>query len=168
MTTSQLKTTDYADFYATYINQLPNDDLLLLLKKSQEDTLNFFRNIPEEKLLFRYAESKWTIKEVLLHLIDTERILTYRALRFARNDATELPGFDQDAFVANSNANEISWEDLLDEYSSVRRSSIFLFKNFSEETLQKNGNGNGNKMTVAAAGFVVVGHEIHHVNVIKE
>jgi hypothetical protein len=126
------------------------------------------RALPEEKLNYRYAEGKWTIKEILAHLIDDERIYTYRALRFARNDMTELPGFDQNAYAPQSGANERTMDDLLEEFAAVRRSTIALFNSFDDRVWTRTGVGSGNVMSVRAAAYHIAGHELRHVNTIKE
>jgi hypothetical protein len=115
-----------------YIGLLPNDGLVLKhLKDSLKTTQVFIQSLPEEKLLYRYAEGKWTIKEVLVHIIDDERIYAYRALRFARNDATELPGFEQEDYARHSGANDRSLKDILKEYAAVRNATITLFRPFA-------------------------------------
>jgi hypothetical protein len=124
--------------------------------------------VPEEKLSYRYAEGKWTIKEIMAHLIDDERIYAYRALRFARNDQTELPGFDQDDYAIESAANERSLDDLLEEFAAVRRSTIALFNSFDERVWTRSGVASGNVMSVRAAAYHIAGHELRHLNIIKE
>jgi hypothetical protein len=126
------------------------------------------RAVPEEKLSYRYAEGKWTIKEIMAHLIDDERIYAYRALRFARNDQTELPGFDQDDYAIESAANERSLDDLLEEFAAVRRSTIALFNSFDERVWTRSGVASGNVMSVRAAAYHIAGHELRHLNIIKE
>lgn len=152
-----------------YIGLLPDDGLVLThLQENLNTTKEFIRSLPEEKLLHRYAEGKWTIKEVLVHIIDDERIYAYRALSFARNDATELPGFEQDDYARNSRANERSIDDILDEFVAVRDSTIALFNGLDEEALGRGGVANGNFVTVRALTYHIAGHEMHHVNLIKE
>jgi uncharacterized damage-inducible protein DinB len=126
------------------------------------------RALPEEKLYYRYAEGKWTIKEILAHLIDDERIYTYRALRYARNDQTELPGFEQDAYAVESGANKRSIDDLLEEFAAVRRSTIALFNSFEDRVMTRVGVASGNVMSVRAAAYHIAGHELRHLNIIKE
>ena len=124
--------------------------------------------LPEALLLFRYAPEKWTIKEIVAHLADDERIYAYRALRFARNDATELPGFDQEAFARHSGANARSIDDLLAELEAVRRSTILLFESLDEPSLDRSGIADGNRSTVRALAYHIAGHEHRHRNVIRE
>jgi len=152
-----------------YIGLLPDDGRVLWrLEENLATTSAYMSALPAEKLTYRYAEGKWTIKEILAHLIDDERIFSYRALRFARNDQTELPGFDQDAYARYSGANERGIEDLLTEFAAVRRSTIALFDSFDDEALLRSGVASGNIMSVRAAAYHIAGHEMRHVNIIKE
>lgn len=160
---------EYAPYTIMYIGLLPDDGLIL---KHLEDNLlattNFIRALPDLKLTYRYAPGKWTIKELLAHIVDDERIYAYRALRFARNDETELPGFDQEAYAVESGANERTLDDILEEFDVVRRATIALFNSFEERVLKRSGLANGNVMSVRAAAYHIAGHELHHVNIIKE
>jgi uncharacterized damage-inducible protein DinB len=165
---SQLDENEYNPHYKHYILELGDVDLFKILTTSFEELLETVKDLPEEKLVFRYDEGKWTIKELLQHLIDTERIMSYRALRFSRNDATELQGFDENWYVDNSNGNDRNFNDLLDEFTCTRRASISLFKSFTNEMLQLSGTANGSDMTVRALGFIIAGHQMHHLKVIKE
>ncbi|WP_232731543.1 DinB family protein [Tenacibaculum sp. SZ-18] len=122
----------------------------------------------KEKENFAYAEGKWTIKELIQHIIDTERVFCYRALSFARNDQQDLPGFDQDLFVVNSVAQQRDYNELLDEMDVLRKGTIQLFKSFTHDDLLKTGTGSGNKISVRALGMVLAGHQQHHLNVVKE
>ncbi|MEK7726872.1 MAG: DinB family protein [candidate division KSB1 bacterium] len=117
--------------------------------------------------MHRYAAGKWTIKETLVHISDDERIYAYRALRFARNDSTELPGFEQDDFARASNANARDLNDILDELATVRNATISLFNSFDEEALLRKGRADGKIMSVRAAAYHIAGHELHHMNIIK-
>lgn len=160
---------EYDPYAIMYINLLPDDGLVLQhLAENAEMMKKFFLSLPKEKWEYRYAPGKWTIKEILLHIIDDERIYAYRALRFARNDATELPGFDQDPFALYSQANDRSIESLIEEYSAVRASTILLFKNLPEEAWMRGGKANDHFVTVRALVYHLAGHELHHWNIIKE
>lgn len=160
---------EYAPYTIMYIGLLPDDGLILKhLEDNLRATTDFLRALPEEKLCYRYADGKWTIKEILAHLIDDERIYAYRALRFARNDQTELPGFEQDAYALESAANERSLDDLLEEFAAVRRSTIALFNSFNDRVLTRSGVASGNVMSVRAAAYHIAGHELRHLNIIKE
>ncbi len=126
------------------------------------------RSLSDENWQYSYAEGKWTPKEILLHTIDTERIFCYRALQIARSENAILPGFDENLFAENSNANERSPEDLINEYRTVRQATTALFESFSEQTMNNTGNANDKPLSVQAAGFIICGHELHHINIIKE
>jgi uncharacterized damage-inducible protein DinB len=160
---------EYAPYTIMYIGLLPDDGLIL---KHLEDnvllTTDFMSSVPESKLTFRYAVDKWTIKEILAHIVDDERIYTYRALRFARNDRTELPGFDQEVYAVESGANERSLDDLLGEFAAVRKATVALFNSFEERVLKRSGLANGSVMSVRAAAYHIAGHELHHLNIVKK
>jgi len=159
---------EYPSFYRPYITALNNHDLIDSMESIHQASLNLFGSYPEDKWDYRYDDGKWNIKELLGHLIDAERIFSTRALRFARNDQTPLPGFEQNDYVPESNVNHRSVPDLLEEWSLLRKATIKLFKNFTEEMLNRQGEASGWPITVMAIGFVTVGHEKHHQNVFKE
>jgi uncharacterized damage-inducible protein DinB len=160
---------EYAPYAIMYIGLLPDDGLVLRhLKDNLQATCDLVRSLPEETLLFRYAPGKWTIKEIIVHISDDERIYAYRALRFARGDKTELPGFEQDDYALASGANERTIDDILEELTTVREATITLFKNLDEAALLRSGVANGNVMSVRAAAYHIAGHEMHHVNIIKD
>lgn len=160
---------EYAPYTMMYIGLLPDDGFVLkYLDENLKATKDFILSLPEEKLLYRYAEGKWTIKEILVHLIDDERIYSYRALRFARNDKTELPGFEQDDYAIHSGANEREIRDILKEFATVRRATISLFESFDRKALLRAGIASGNIMSVRAAAYHIAGHEMRHINIIRE
>ncbi len=161
---------EYAPYFEQYIKLVSKENVSIIeyLEKSQYEFEVLMRYLPKEKHDFAYAEGKWTMKELIQHIIDTERIFCYRALCFARNDKTSLPGFDQDIFVDNDTANERDYYDLLDEMATLRKSSIQLYKSFSEEALLRIGVASENEMSVRALGYLFSGHQIHHLNVVKE
>ena len=158
----------YPTYYQKYIDLIKGENIFDELYKEHFETMELLTSVDEETLQFRYAEGKWTIREITQHIIDTERILTYRALRFSRNDQTILPGFDENIFVANSNANQRDINDMVRELSVVRASTVELFKSFSEDMLDRKGNANGMEVSVRSILFFTLGHEIHHRNVIDE
>lgn len=163
------KNGEFPPYANMYIKLLPNDGQLLnYLQENFITTKKLVDSLTEKQLLFRYAEGKWTIKEVLVHIIDDERIYAYRALRFARNDQTELPGFEQDDFARYSGANERRLSNILEEYEAVRQSTIALFNGLPEDAFLREGVANGNKATVRALAYHIAGHELHHVNILKE
>ncbi|MDQ3191088.1 MAG: DinB family protein [Bacteroidota bacterium] len=155
-------------YFNAYFNLLKEEDLNLCLEKS----LNEITELNIEQLLKLrdkiYAPKKWTIKDILQHLIDTERIMSYRALRFARKDKNEIEGFDEDSFAENTTAKNRTVNDLLEEYILVRKSSVFLFKNFSDQMLKTTGKANGKEISVLALGFIICGHQKHHFNIIEQ
>ena len=130
--------------------------------------IDFFEKIPVDKINHAYAKGKWTIKEVLQHMIDSERVFCYRALRFARKDPTPLPGFDENLFAENAKADQRSWNDLLEEFKAVRKATEFLYSSFDEEQLHAEGISNKHSNYVLAFGYISVGHALHHVKIIKE
>ncbi|HET9796245.1 MAG TPA: DinB family protein [Thermoanaerobaculia bacterium] len=160
---------EYPAYAAVYVDLLPDDGSILdQLSRNAVATRELVGALPEERLAFRYAPGKWTIKEIVAHLSDDERIYGYRALRFARNDATELPGFDQDAFARFSGANARPIDDLLAELEAVRRSTVLLFAGFDDAVLDRSGAADGNRFTVRALAYHIAGHELRHRNVIRE
>jgi hypothetical protein len=166
MTISPPEKTEYAPYYESYIGHVKGDvirmlgDQILIMQ-------NILSDIPEEKEDFTYAEGKWTLKEVIGHIIDTERIMACRALRIARNDSTPLPGFDQDTYVSNGDFNKRTLYDLAHEFGVVRESNIILFKSFDEAALKRKGIANEKEISVRALISIIAGHTIHHLNVIK-
>jgi uncharacterized damage-inducible protein DinB len=160
---------EYPEYASMYIDLLPDDGLVLThLEENFRITKDFILSLPEERLLYRYAPGKWTIKEILVHIIDDERIYSYRALRFARNDNTKLPGFEQDGFTLHSNSNERELKNIFDEYEAVRKATIALFNGLNDEALTREGTADGKKATVRALAYHIAGHELHHINIIKE
>jgi hypothetical protein len=161
---------EYAPYFKNYMQLVSKDDKSIIeyLVASQKEFESLLRNLPKEKHEFSYSEGKWTMKELIQHIIDTERVFCHRALCFARNDKTSLPGFDQDIFVDYANSNARNYYDLLDEMAIVREGSILLFKSFSKEALLRIGIGSGNEMSVRALGYLFSGHQIHHLNIVKE
>jgi hypothetical protein len=165
----QFNKNEFAPFYANYISKA-NNELSIIDGLIQQSILisEFFKSIPSNKLNYRYSNDKWTIKDILLHLIDTERIFAYRALRIARNEKVELPGFNEDSYVVEALANERSLSSLLEEYKMVRNATICLFKSFSENQLARIGVASNNSISVRAIGVIIQGHENHHMEIIKE
>ena len=152
-----------------YIDLLPDDGQILKhLADGFIATRQLILSLPKDRLLHRYAEGKWTIKEILAHLVDDERIYVYRALRFARNDSTELPGFDQEHFVRYAEANRRDAGDLLDELFLVRQSTIAFFKSLDPAALLRTGVADGKRASVRALAYHIAGHELRHFNIIRE
>ncbi len=169
MKPSDLQPEEFAGHFATYINQVSSEyNLLEELEISVHRFIKFVQHIPMDKFDYRYAEGKWIIKDIIQHLIDAERIFGYRALRFARNDKTELPGFEENDYVDYANANKRSIQDLLSELAVVRQATLSLFKSFSNEELVRMGIASNKPMSVRALGFIIIGHQNHHQRVFEE
>ncbi|UPQ79484.1 DinB family protein [Flavobacterium azooxidireducens] len=168
MNSYTLQPTEYAPYYSPYIIALGNVNLIEELEKSMQNFEEFLTQIPSEKHEFRYAEGKWTIKDIVQHLIDAERIFAYRSLRFARKDQTPLSGFDENEYVDATDANKRTLSDLLQEYKVVRLSTMYLFKSFTDEELMHMGIALNNSFTVRAIGFIALGHQKHHQHIIEE
>lgn len=168
MNSSTLQNAEYAPYYLPYIKALGNVNLWEELENSMVAFEKFLTQIPIEKHEFRYAEGKWTIKDIVQHLIDAERIFAYRALRFARKDETPLAGFDENAYVDATNTSKRTLADLLGEYKAVRLSTLYLFKSFTDEELMHTGIALNNSFTVRAIGFIAIGHQKHHQRIIAE
>jgi uncharacterized damage-inducible protein DinB len=155
-------------FYHKYIQQIGEDDLVTALRNNTGEMLSFLSSIPEEKWNHRYAEGKWSIKEMIQHIIDAERIFAYRALCFARGEKASLPGFEEDDYAAASNADKRTKNDLLNELTTVRKSIELLYQSFDKQQLEAFGTANNNPVSVNAIGFIIPGHVKHHLNILKE
>ncbi len=160
--------TEFQKYIQRYLDLIPSENWMDELCDSEKKTLAIYSRLNDETALFKYAENKWSLKEVLQHLIDCERIFQYRALSISRGDTQSLPGFDEELFAKNSNADVRNLEDLLKEYSLVRASSLILFGSFREEILSNKGFANGNEISVETIGKLIIGHNLHHLNIIKE
>jgi uncharacterized damage-inducible protein DinB len=160
--------TEYAEFYATYVSKVPGSDVLGVLESQRVQMLQLFAGLSERDGSFRYAPGKWTVKEVLGHVTDSERIFTYRALRIARGDQTPLPGFEQDDFVKNGAFSERTLSGLADEFALVRAASLALFRSFPEPTWPRRGVVSQKEVTVRALAFITAGHQIHHRLILEE
>lgn len=159
---------EYNSYYTPYIQLATNENICKGLTINLKKVVDFYKSIPEEKLDYSYAEGKWSVKDILLHIIDTERIFSYRALRISRNDKTPMLGFEQDDYVLYANAKNRSIDSLLDEYISVRQSTLSLFESFTDAQLKFTGLASGSPISVRAIGYILTGHENHHNKVIEE
>lgn len=168
MHSRELQETEYHSYYNNYILMLDETALMEALKTTETELLTFIKSLPEDRLKYRYAEGKWSVAEVIQHIIDTERIFTYRALRFARNDRTDLPGYEQDDYVPFSDADKRTKEELMVDFKATRLNTVSLFHTFSDEMLKRSGTADGNLMSVRAAGFIIAGHLKHHLKVLEE
>jgi len=156
------------EFYHGYISKVKEADLGSALKSSTKELFDLLRSIPAEKHDHRYAEGKWTVKEVVQHMLDGERVFTYRALRFARKDDTPLPGFDENLFAQTAKADKRSWNDLVDEFAALRKATESMFASFDNEQLEQSGIASENSTYVLGIGYIVAGHVNHHCQVIKD
>jgi hypothetical protein len=168
METGNNKIGIYSPHFYNYIKLVENEDLKTVLKNQLQESEKFFTSIPEEKHLYKYAENKWSVKEVIQHIIDTERVFDYRALAFSRKDIHTLPSFDENDYAKNSNADSRNWQDLMNEFMVVRKSTIFLFQSFSPEQSDAVGKASDYEMSVKAMGYTIAGHFAHHINILKE
>jgi len=159
---------EYPEWFAAEIELVYYNDLITGLQDSVNKTLNFLRKLTEEDLVYRYAPGKWSIKQMWQHVIDVERVLSYRALRYARKDETVLSGFDENKYAAVSNADHRNFKDIIREYAVVRDSTLELFRSFTEAMFFHRGTAGKSNMTVRSVGYLILGHEIHHVNTINE
>ncbi len=154
-------------FYRGYVDLVPEGALMPLLMESRDQFLAMIQEVPEEKGAYAYAEDKWTIKEMVGHICDAERVFGYRALRFGRADMTDLAGFEQDDYVQNSRANELSMEELSREFTNVRNATIDLYNGFDEKALGRFGSANGFRLDVNSLGYIVIGHLYHHMRILE-
>ena len=167
MIKSELTKGEIGEFYLGYIDRIPeNAELIQTLEENTKEFSEFLSTIPEDRWDYRYAPGKWTILEMVQHIIDTERIFQYRALCFARNENASLPGFDHDIYVLNSDAEKRDPYDLIAEFKCVRESCLFLYKSLSEDKLKVSGNMNDMNATPRAIGYIMAGHALHHKEVI--
>lgn len=159
---------EYPGFYEPFIGLTKGAQIIEELDRSGKELLEFLFTIPEEKAHFKYASDKWTISQVVQHIIDTERVYNYRALRFSRKDTTELPGFDENFFAENDNTAQRSMAGLAREFETLRHSTISFFEGLSAEQWLFRGKANENTISVRAIAHIIAGHGIHHCNIIKE
>jgi hypothetical protein len=159
---------EYAAYFGRYIDLVAEPDVIAVLEGQARSMRELLGDISEEKANHRYAPGKWSIKEVVGHIIDTERVFAYRALRFARNDQTELAGFDQDVFAANANFANVTMKNILQEYEAVRSSTLWFLKHLPQDAWSRRGVASGNAMSVRAFAFAIAGHQVHHGRVLKE
>ena len=168
MRLSELKENEFNHFYATYLNMVKDEELLEALDKSKDWFVDYTKGRTTEQLEYRYGPDKWTIAEVLLHIIDTERIFQYRAFRFSRKDSTPLPGFDHNDYVKECDSKTRTNNDIVDEFLAVRTATIQLFKYMDTKTLRLIGTASDMPWSVAALGFVISGHLKHHARILEE
>lgn len=158
---------EYAPYFKSYIDLVHGNNVIQSLANQMELALSMYGGLDISKINYRYTQKKWSTKEVLLHIIDTERIFTYRALRIARKDKTPLPGFEQDDYINKTNWDKYAFSSLIEEYKLVRKHTILLFNNMSKDMLRQSGISNEMKLTTRAIAFIIAGHETHHLNILK-
>ena len=159
--------TEYAPYFEKYVSLVSEGEIVGTLGKQIESTLSLIRGLSEARGDLRYAPGKWSVKEVIGHLIDTERIFAYRALRFARNDATPLSGFDENSYVANAAFSSNSLADLAEEFEHTRKSNVYLFKHLDGDSWLRRGPANDNEISARALAYCIAGHELHHVGILR-
>ena len=160
--------TEAAEYYFTYINQVPAGDIITILERQLPELVTLFDGISEERSAYRYAPDKWSIRQVLSHVNDGERVFSHRALWFARGFDTELPSFDQNVAIAADGADARSWRSLVEEFRSIREASLSLFRNLPADAWMRRGVASGNPFTVRALAYVVAGHVYHHARILRE
>jgi DinB family protein len=168
VTIARPATNEYAPFYGGYVSLVPDGDLLDVLEGQGRETVALLRGVDEKKSQHRYAPGKWTIRAVAGHMADAERVFTYRALRFARGDATPLPSFDENAWAESSNAGDRPMSDLVADLAVVRAASLGLFRGFTESEWARGGIASANPITVRALAYITAGHERHHIRILRE
>ncbi len=165
---SSTSPTNVPGYFKIYTSQVAEKDLASAFSNQSQLIKELLPSINEEKSLYAYAPGKWTLKELLQHLIDAERIFSYRALCFARKEAAVLPSFDENEYAIHSLANNRSWQSIMDEFVAVRRGTLFLFDSFNEDMLATVGKAGSNILSVEDIGFITIGHFTHHCKIIKE
>ena len=155
-------------WYHRYIDRVSENNLAEAFSNQTSSFIAFMKNIPADKRLFRYAEGKWSIQEVFQHVIDGERVFSYRAMCFARKESHPLPSFDENSYAANSRADSRNWNEMIEEFSALRKATEILYKSFDDEQLESVGVASGNPVSVLGIGFIIVGHVAHHLAIIRE
>ena len=165
---SRPSSTDYATFYHTYVSLVPEDDILQAMDSQTAELFPFLRGISEQVACMRHPPYTWSVKEVIGHLIDAERIFAYRALRFARNDATPLTSFSENDYMPYAEFDRYAFRDLVDEFESLRRSHLMMFNNLPANAWTRIGIASDNKITVNAIAYIIVGHVRHHTSILRK
>lgn len=168
MKTNQPDASEYAPFYEKYVSLVPDGDIVQILNWQFAETSALLASISAAQAASRYAEGKWSVKELIGHVIDSERVFGYRALRFARGDRTPLPGFDQDVFNEHASFDDYSVDELADEYGQVRRGHLSLFRHLDADAWMRAGEASGHPVSVRALAYIIAGHELHHLKILRE
>ncbi len=162
------ESSEYAHFYSTYVGLVEKTNIITTLNTQMHEVFTLTNSVPGDKAYFKYAPDKWTLKEVLGHMIETERVFSYRAFAISRGDTQSLPGMDQNEYMKDNNYNSRTLANLSNEYLAVRVSTIHLLSAMTKAMIAKKGNASGTDVTVRALAFIIAGHDIHHLNIIKE
>ena len=166
--TARPEVNEYAPYYGKYVSLVGEGNIVEILEQQLETSLALLKTISEEKANYRYAPDKWSIKELLGHIADTERVFAYRVLRFGRNDQTALEGFEQDDYIANADFDSFALSALVEEFAAVRRASLYLLRHLPQAAWTRRGIASNNEITVRALAYILAGHELHHLNVLNE
>ena len=159
--------TEHAPEFSYYVTLVPEGDIIQTLGQQSENSLSLLRTLPSDKANFRYAPDKWTVKELLGHMIDSERVFSFRALSFARNDQSPLPGYEQNDYVRYTDFDSRNLADMIEEFATVRRATIQLFRPLSETEWLRRGKANEKEISVRALAYIIAGHELHHMEVLR-
>ncbi|MGM0805957.1 MAG: DinB family protein [Bacillota bacterium] len=159
---------EYAEYYQTYVSLVPEGDIIQVLTDQMKETVGIVSKLDDEQLSYRYATGKWSVKEVVGHITDTERIMSYRLLSIARGETSSLPGYDENAYVEEAGFDDIPVRDLIEHFVSVRLATIQLIKSLSKMALERKGTANGHPVSTRALMMIIAGHEMHHRNIIVE
>jgi hypothetical protein len=160
---------EYNPWFNHYIQLVPDGEYLKILHKNTQDTINFFESIPQSKHEYRYAEGKWTPKQIMQHIIDAERVMMYRALVAARGDTkTVLPDMEEDEYAANADVSDVTMADLIDEFKALRGASEKFYAHLSEHAEALKANTETHPITARAVGYIIIGHIMHHIGILKE
>ncbi len=167
LTSTRPEATEYQSYFGRYVSLVPEGDIVAQLEAQLAETLELLRGVPEAEAGFRYGPDKWSIKQLVGHMIDTERIFAYRALCFARHDRTPLPGYEQDDYIRGGSFDAHPLASLAAEFESVRRASVFLFKHLDGEAWARTGTANNSEVSVRALAYIIAGHELHHREILR-
>jgi hypothetical protein len=168
VTATQPDTNEYAPYYGKYISLVPAGDVVAILSRQLDDTLSLLSGLTEDQAESRYAPGKWSIKELVGHVLDTERIFGHRAFRFARNDQQPLPGFEQDGYVLAADFGQRQLNELAAEFEHLRRANLYLFGSLDDEAWLRRGVASDNEVSVRALAYIMAGHEAHHMRIVRE
>jgi hypothetical protein len=160
--------TEYDPYYETYVSLVGDGDIVDILDSQAAEVMQFFLAIPEEKGAYAYAEGKWTIKELLGHLVDGERMFMYRIFRISRGDKTPIEGFEQDGYIENGRSNLRTFADLIEEFTALRGANVTAYRHFSDEDWRRTGTANNSEISAGALAYIMAGHITHHLNILKE